>query len=227
MPSNQRTHILVVDDDEAVRALISEALRIADFDCTQAGSAYEALDALRDTTISLVVLDISMPGIDGHQLLSRMRGANDKRPVLVVTARQEHEDLARSFEFGADDFLRKPFSIEELVWRCKALVRRLATDYDEVLQQGPVSLDPKAHKVTLDGRVIDLSATEFRLLEFMMANAGQVLARRQLLQRVWGYSDVVDTSVVDTYISYLRRKLAPHEPLRTVRGVGYEFKRLS
>lgn len=226
MPSSHRTQILVVDDDEAVRALISEALRIADFDCIQASSAYEALDALRDTTISLVVLDISMPGIDGHQLLRRMRGANDRRPVLVVTARQEQEDLARSFEFGADDYLRKPFSIEELAWRCKALVRRLSTDYDDVLQQGPVSLDPKAHKVTLDGRVIDLSATEFRLLEFMMANAGHVLARRQLLQRVWGYSDVVDSSVVDTYISYLRRKLAPHDPLRTVRGVGYEFKRL-
>ena len=223
-----RPRVLVVEDEESVQALICEALRLADFECVTARSGYEAIDALRDLGIDLVVLDLSMPGMDGHEVLAKIRSAFDFRPVLVVTARQEGTDLANSFALGADDYLRKPFSIEELAWRCKALLRRNEQhSTPSILRHGAIQMDCGSHRVYVANVLVELSATEFRLLEFLMNNPGRVLLRQQILQRVWGFSDDLESSVLDTYISYLRKKLAPLDAIRTIRGVGYELKALT
>ena len=166
-----------------------------------------------------------MPRLNGHELISKLRSANDHRPILVITAREDRDDLSTSFAAGADDFLRKPFSIEELAWRCRALIRRSIANIDKnLLECGPIVIDRDTYQVFVNGNELQLSATEFRLLEVLAENHGRVLTRDQLLQRVWAFSDFIETTVVDTYISYLRKKLQPVEAIRTVRGVGYEFR---
>ena len=217
--------ILIVDDEDSVREMISEALSLAGFNCLQAKDGIQALQELRNSEIQLVVLDLSMPRLNGLELIAKIRSTHDARPILVLTAREDKDDLKTSFSLGADDFLRKPFSIEELAWRCKALIRRHFSSFQgDLLQHGPVTLNRDSYQVFVYNTEVQLSATEFRLLEVLMDNSGRVLTRVQLLQLVWGYSNPIETTVIDTYISYLRRKLKPLDPIRTVRGIGYEFK---
>ncbi|CAB4343558.1 MAG: response regulator [Actinobacteria bacterium] len=217
--------ILVVDDEDSVREMISEALSLAGFNCLEARDGIQALQELRKSEIQLVVLDLSMPRLNGLELIEKIRSTHDSRPILVLTAREEKDDLKTSFSLGADDFLRKPFSIEELAWRCRALIRRhFSRVQGDLLKHGPLTLNRDTYQVFVNNTEIQLSATEFRLLEVLMENSGRVLTRIQLLQLVWGYSNPVETTVIDTYISYLRRKLRPLEPIRTVRGIGYELK---
>lgn len=215
--------VLVVDDEPAVNDLICDALRLAGFRTHSAGDGFLALQFLRTTTPDLVILDINMPRIDGFETLERMRAAGDQTPVIILTARQERDDARTGFEHGADDFVHKPFSIEELVWRVRAVLRRTSTPSEEaVLAVGAIRLNPARHEVTVEGSAVDLSSTEFRLLEVFMESTGRVLSKEQLLSRVWGGG--AEPSVVETYVSYLRRKLGDALSIRTVRGVGYQLQ---
>jgi DNA-binding response OmpR family regulator len=217
--------VLVVDDEPAVNDLICDALHLAGFKTHSASDGLAALQFLRSTTPDLVILDINMPKIDGYETLTRMREAGDHTPVIVLTARQERDDTRAGFERGADDFVHKPFSIEELIWRVRAVLRRSsAPDTSGALTVGEVRLDPARHLVTALGEAVDLSSTEFRLLEVLMENQGLVLGKDQLLSRVWGLGAGVESTVVETYVSYLRRKLGESISIRTVRGVGYQLQ---
>jgi DNA-binding response OmpR family regulator len=153
-----------------------------------------------------------------------MRESGDVTPVIVLTARQERDDTRAGFERGADDFVHKPFSIEELIWRVKAVLRRSGSEApDSALTVGEIRLDPDRHLVTNGGSEVALSGTEFRLLEILMENSGLVLSKDQLLSRVWGLGPGAESSVVETYVSYLRKKLGDSVSIRTVRGVGYQL----
>ena len=214
--------ILVVDDEPSVNDLICDAMRLAGYRTAAAADGFLALQFLRATTPDLVILDINMPRIDGFETLQRMRQAGDNTPVIVLTARQERDDTRMGFEAGADDFVHKPFSIEELVWRVRAVLRRTGPDAEDVIYSaGAVRLDPARHSVTVEGAPVELSSTEFRLLEVFMENRGLVLGKERLLDRVWG--GAAEPNVVETYVSYLRRKLGDAVTIRTVRGVGYQL----
>lgn len=215
--------VLVVDDEPAVNDLICDAMRLAGYRTASATDGFLALQFLRSTTADLVILDINMPRIDGFETLQRMRQAGDATPVIILTARMERDDTRTGFEAGADDFVHKPFSIEELVWRVRAVLRRTGSDaLDPAYVVGSVRLDPARHEVTVAEQPIDLSSTEFRLLEVFMENRGLVLGKERLLDRVWG--GAAEPNVVETYVSYLRRKLGSAISIRTVRGVGYQLQ---
>ena len=217
--------ILVVDDESPVRDLIVDALSLVSIPSTTASHGMEALKKIREEEIDLVILDINMPVMDGYEVLQRMREIGISIPVIVLTARLDREDTKRAFELGADDFVRKPFGIEELTLRVQAILRRSMTDapLDSVIRMGAIAMDIDRHQVSMDGTVIDVSPTEFRLLQVLLENSGRVLSKEQLLSRVWGMDNYVDPNVVETYVSYLRKKLGKGLGLRTVRGVGYQL----
>jgi len=213
--------ILAVDDEDAISDLVCDALSLAGYSTMRAHHGMEALRLLREHAIDLVVLDVNMPNVDGFEVLSRMREADDATPVIIVTAREDRDDVRRGFELGADDFIRKPFGIEELALRVRAVLRRTSPPDVGPLRVGDVRLDEAAHVVTVRHDPVDLSPTEFRLLAALMRDAGRVVGRGQLLAQVWGLPQDSPTTVVETYVSYLRRKLAGAVAVRTVRGVGY------
>ena len=216
--------ILVVDDEPAVNDLICDALRLAGYRTSSAPHGMAALRLLREAPVDLVVLDINLPNVDGFEVLTRMREAGDQTPVIILTARQDRDDTKTGFELGADDFVKKPFGIEELTLRVKAVLRRAqGAEPQATLRIGAISLDADQHAVTCNDEIVELSATEFRLLQVLMEDAGRVLSKAQLLRRVWGIDDGLETTVVETYISYLRKKLGPELSIRTVRGVGYQL----
>lgn len=216
--------VLVVDDERGVNDLICDAMRLAGHEPVSVRDGAEALEALRLHPVDLVILDINMPRVDGFTVLSRMRDADDATPVIVLTARQGADDVRTGFELGADDFVRKPFGIEELALRVAAVLRRTNPDpVQSRIRVDGVTLDSRAHRVTCDGVDVELSATEFRLLQVLMEAPGEVLSKNFLLQRIWGLDAGAETTVVETYVSYLRRKLGSHVTIRTVRGVGYEL----
>lgn len=216
--------VLVVDDEPGVNDLVCDALRLSGYQTMSVTDGAQALQVLRDRHIDLVVLDVNMPLMDGFTVLRRMREAGDRTAVVLLTARRGPTDLRTGFELGADDFVRKPFGIEELALRVGAVLRRTAPDPGaSVVSVGRVRLDSRAHQVLLDGQVIDLSRTEFRLLHVLMESAGNVLTKDLLLRRIWGLDATSETTVLETYISYLRRKLGDGVDIRTVRGVGYQL----
>ncbi|MBI1349867.1 MAG: response regulator [Actinomycetales bacterium] len=216
--------ILAVDDEDAIADLICDALSLAGYRTVRAGHGMEALRLLRETPIDLVVLDISMPTMDGFEVLERMRSIGDHRPVIILTARQDRQDVHRGFELGADDFVRKPFGIEELTMRVAAVLRRSHPEGENtVLRVGDVTMDAAAHVVRVHGDELYLSPTEFRLLAVLMGNPDRVLARAQLLGQVWGLEEGAESTALETYVSYLRRKLGDALAIRTVRGVGYQL----
>lgn len=217
--------ILVVDDESPVRDLIVDALSLVSIPSTTASHGMEALKKIREEAIDLIILDINMPMMDGYEVLQRMREIGISIPVIVLTARLDREDTKRAFELGADDFVRKPFGIEELTLRVQAILRRSMSDtpLDSVIRMGAIAMDIDRHQVSMDGTVIDVSPTEFRLLQVLLENSGRVLSKEQLLSRVWGMDNYVDPNVVETYVSYLRKKFGSGLGLRTVRGVGYQL----
>ena len=217
--------ILVVDDEPSVRDLISDALTLAGYNSISAAHGLEALTKLRENQIDLMILDINMPNMDGYEVLQRMREQGSRTPVIVLTARLDREDTKRAFELGADDFVRKPFGIEELTLRVNAILKRSRShsENESVIVAGTIVMNLDQHQVCVDELDIDLSPTEFRLLQTFMENPGRVLSKNFLLTEVWGVDNYADPNAVETYVSYLRKKLGSALPLRTVRGVGYQL----
>lgn len=217
--------ILVVDDEPGVRDLISDALSLISLNTVQASHGMQALSILRENTIDLVVLDINMPVMNGFEVLERIRSHDDRTPVIVLTARQDREDIKKAFELGADDFVRKPFGIEELTLRVSAILRRSAPTHtaSDSLTVGEVSLHNRTHQVFVAGEARELSPTEFRLLKVFMSNKNTVLSKETLLARVWGTEAYADPNTVETYVSYLRKKIGDSINIRNVRGVGYQL----
>ena len=221
------TTVLVVDDESGVRDLLSDALRFAGYETEVACHGREALDIWRLKRIDLCVVDINMPVMDGFEFLETVRKSDVSTPVLLLSARDASEDIARGLRFGADDYVRKPFSVEELLLRVSAILRRTQGVEGDVLTYscGTLLLDTDRHEVTFDGELIELSATEFRLLEMLMSRLNRLVTLEQLLRDIWGMDFETETTVVDTYISYLRRKVHRDNftPITTVRGVGFKM----
>jgi two-component system OmpR family response regulator len=220
--------IMVVDDEPGVRALLQDALRIAGFETLEATDGMSALTLLRTHKPALLVIDINMPLMDGFELVERLRSNNDLTPVLMLTAREDKSDITRGLKIGADDYVLKPFGIEELILRIKAILRRSVknTTTPNLLTCGPISIEDDQHLVTFNGEEIDLSPTEYRLLQILIEKKGRVLSKNLLLDEVWGITFESESTVVDTYISYLRKKLHRDgfEGIKTVRGVGFQIQ---
>ena len=221
------TTVLIVDDESGVRDLVSDALRFAGYDTEVASHGREALELWRLKRIDLCVVDINMPMMDGFEFLEIVRKSDLTTPVLLLSARDSSEDIARGLRCGADDYVRKPFSVEELLLRVGAILRRTQGADGDVLSYscGPLTMDIDRHEVTYANESIDLSATEFRLLEMLISRLGRLVTREQLLRDIWGMDFETETTVVDTYISYLRRKVHRDNftPITTVRGVGFKM----
>ncbi|MET9000302.1 response regulator transcription factor [Amycolatopsis sp. NPDC004169] len=224
------SRLLVVDDEATVRELLSAALRFAGFRVTSAATAREAVAAATAEPPDLVLLDVMLPDMDGFEVVRRLRerhpGHGTPVPVLFLTARDRPSDKVTGLSLGADDYVTKPFDLAELIARIRAILRRTAGHPAGVLAVGPLALDAEGHQVTRAGQAVRLSATEFRLLRYLMENAGRVVSKAQILDRVWREDFGGDAGIVDTYISYLRRKIDTGEPklLHTVHGVGYVLR---
>jgi two-component system OmpR family response regulator len=220
--------ILIVDDEAGVRELLADALRLAGFETLTAADAMIAQTLLRSVKPDLLVVDINMPLMDGFEFIERIRSNGDQTPALMLSARGERADITRGLTLGADDYVTKPFGLEELVLRIRAILRRskFSEASSTLLSCGPISLDESLHQVTFNGEVVDLSPTEFRLLHILIESKGRVLSKSHLLDEVWGITFETETTVVDTYISYLRKKLHRDgfEGIRTVRGVGFQMQ---
>ena len=216
--------VLVVDDEPAVRAALERALRIERYDVRLAGDGTEALALLAERSPDAIVLDVAMPDVDGLEVCRRLRATGDRTPVLMLTARDSVDDRVAGLDAGADDYLVKPFALRELQARLRALLRRTEASRAGVLRFADLELDPVAREVRRGGREIELSRTEFNLLELFLEHPRQVLTRSQIFERVWGYDFGSTSNALGVYIGYLRRKTeAADEPrlLHTVRGVGY------
>jgi two-component system, OmpR family, response regulator len=220
--------VLVVDDEPSIVDVISMALRYEGFEVASAGTGAEGLTAVRDHRPHVILLDVMLPDMEGFDVARRLGAERARVPIIFLTARDATEDRVRGLTVGGDDYVTKPFSLEELVARVRALLRRsgAAEASDSVLTFSDVELDDDAHEVTRAGEPIELTPTEYRLLRYLMLNARRVLSRAQLLEHVWDYDFGGDARVLETYVSYLRRKLDEHGPslIHTVRGVGYVMR---
>jgi two-component system response regulator MprA len=221
--------VLVVDDEPAVRRALERALRLDSYDVALAADGEEALDALAREPADAVILDVAMPRLDGLEVTRRMRQAGDRTPILMLTARDAIDDRVQGLEVGADDYLVKPFALRELQARLRALLRRAGDGAGdgEILSYEDLVLDPLAHEVRRGERVIELSKTEFLLLELFMRHPRQVLTRSTIFENVWGYDFGPTSNALGVYMGYLRRKTeAGGEPrlLHTVRGIGYVLR---
>jgi two-component system response regulator MprA len=220
--------ILVVDDERAVRESLRRALELEGYEIELAADGNEALYRLDVTEEpDAMILDVLMPGVDGLEVCRRLRGTGSKLPVLMLTARTEVEDRVAGLDAGADDYVTKPFALEELLARVRALLRRTSDTDGEVVRFADLVLDPNTREVTRGGRPIELTRTEFSLLELFMRNPRQVLTRTIIFERVWGYDFGYASNSLDVYIGYLRRKTEADGEARliqTVRGVGYALR---
>jgi two-component system response regulator MprA len=225
---NVRVKILVVDDEPAVRDSLRRALQLEGYDVELAGDGAEALDRIgAQNGIDAVVLDVSMPRVDGLEACRLLRRDGNSLPVLMLTARDDVSDRVAGLDAGADDYVVKPFALEELLARLRALLRRLGPQDGEVLRFADLQLDPATREVERGGEPIDLTRTEFALLELFLLNPRQVLTRSVIFERVWGYDFGFGSNSLDVYIGYLRRKTeAVGKPrlIQTIRGVGYALR---
>ncbi|HZM79224.1 MAG TPA: response regulator transcription factor [Candidatus Limnocylindrales bacterium] len=221
--------VLVVDDEPNICALLSATLRLVEFEVQVAHSGREALAAAEQYHPDLVVLDVMLPDLDGFEVARKLREKGQNTPVLFLTARHSVEDRISGLTVGADDYVTKPFSLEEVVLRIRAILRRARmaepTD-DGVLRYADLEMDEDAHVVKRAGKIVDLSPTEFNLLRYLMDNAGRVVSKAQILDRVWNYDFGGDGRIVESYIYYLRKKVDRWDPplIHTLRGVGYSLR---
>jgi two-component system response regulator MprA len=221
--------VFVVDDDAAVRESLGRALRLEGYEVELAADGAQALERLETdgAGVDLVVLDVLMPNVDGLEVCRRIRRSGSRLPVLMLTARDEVADRVAGLDAGADDYVVKPFALAELLARVRALLRRSADEAVDVLHFGDLELDPATREVRRDDDPIELTRTEFALLELFMLNPRQVLTRSIIFERVWGYDFGFGSNSLDVYIGYLRRKTeAGGKPrlIQTVRGVGYALR---
>ena len=225
---NEKTRILVVDDERAITDLVAMALKYEGFEVEAAATAKAARHAVMDFRPALVILDVGLPDDDGFSLVQRLIADGLKVPVIFLTARDATEEKVHGLTVGGDDYVTKPFSIEELVARIRVVLRRHqpADGAGGPLRLSDLELNEETHEVIRGGRLLELTKTEFRLLRYLMINAGRVLSRPQILDHVWDYDFGGDASVLETYISYLRRKIDTVDPqlIHTVRGVGYVMR---
>ncbi len=226
--------LLVVDDEPNILELLSVSLRFSGFEVHTASNGQQALTQARSLKPDLLVLDVMMPELDGFEVVRRLRGEGSRAPVLFLTAKDATEDKVRGLTLGGDDYVTKPFSLEEVVARIRAVLRRTSggavgpeAAVDSRLQYADLLLDDATHEVWKGDRSVELSPTEFNLLRYFLQNPGRVLSKRQILEHVWNYDFGGDGNVVESYVSYLRRKLDTDEPrlLHTVRGVGYVLRK--
>ena len=223
--------LLVVDDEPSIVELLSVSLRFAGFEVDTATTGADALNKVRETSPDLLVLDVMMPGLDGFAVAQQLRSAGNPVPVLFLTAKDATEDRVQGLTIGGDDYVTKPFSLEEVVARIRAVLRRtsgaaVAAAPSARLSYADLVLDDDTHEVWKGDREVELSPTEFNLLRYFLQNPGRVLSKRQILEHVWNYDFGGDGNVVESYVSYLRRKVDTDDPrlLHTVRGVGYVLR---
>ncbi len=218
--------ILVVDDELGIRTLLSEVLNIAGFQVTMAADGLDALNLIRKNKFDLILLDVNLPKVDGFAIFEKIRASAPIQPIIMISARIEKDDVTHGLRLGADDYIRKPFSVEELVLRVENRLRRNATSEVANFICGPIELNELKHQVLFKDQEIELSPTEFNLLLALIQNQNRVMTKEKLLDLVWGLDFETSTNVVDTYISYLRKKLHKDgfEGIKTVRGVGFKLE---
>ena len=224
--TNSLARILVAEDETSLNDLLQDALRMNGYETISAKHGLEALRLIREQKPDLVILDINMPQLDGFGVIEKLRNENNNVPIIVLTARDQKDDKTIGFGLGADDFVTKPFGLEELLMRVAAVLRRSKNTptSGNILVSGNISLDVSNYRVSVKDEVIETSPTEFKLLHYLMENMGRVLTREQILSAVWGLDFATDGAVLDTYISYLRKKIGDNANIRTVRGVGYQIE---
>ena len=221
----ERLKVLVVDDEDRMRKLISDFLKIKDFDVLEACDGDEAVDRFfSDKDIALIILDVMMPKMNGWDVLKTIR-EHSKVPVIMLTARSEEQDELKGFEYGADEYISKPFSPKILVARVEAILRRSGMNQDDVINIGGIEVDKSAHSVKIDGAEVELSFKEYELLVYFIENKGIALSREKILNNVWNYDYFGDARTIDTHVKKLRAKMgAKGDYIKTVWGMGYKFE---
>ncbi|MEB4614135.1 response regulator transcription factor [Leucobacter sp. M11] len=225
---NKGPRILIVDDEPSIRELLTTSLRFAGFGVRAVSNGAQTISAVLEEEPDLIVLDVMLPDMNGFSVTKRLRSAGYTAPILFLTAKDDTEDKIMGLTVGGDDYVTKPFSLDEIVARIKAILRRtIQEDEDAVITTGPLVMDQDTHEVTIDGTPVELSPTEFKLLRYLMLNPNRVLSKAQILDHVWEYDFNGDAGIVESYISYLRRKLDQHTEeslIHTKRGFGYMLK---
>ena len=226
-----RHRLLVVEDEPSIRTLLEATLRLTGYEVSGTDTGQTALLEVERLQPHLVLLDVMLPDLDGFEVTRRMRAAGNDCPILFLTARTGTDDRITGLSAGGDDYVAKPFSIEEVLLRIEAILRRTAPTAEwqavpRVLRHADLELDAGAHEVRRAGQYIALSPTEFKLLAYLLSNAGQVVSKVQILDHVWSYDFAGDSRIIETYVRYLRRKIDCFEPplIHTVRGVGYSLR---
>jgi len=217
------TRILIAEDERHIASFLEKGLTANGFSTSVASDGVTAAAVARDSDFDLVILDLGLPGRDGLDVLSELRRRGERLPVIVLTARDAVPDRVAGLELGADDYVTKPFSFEELLARVRARLRDDRSEESTMLRAGDVTLDLRTRRADVEGASVELTAREFALAETFMRHAGQVLSREQLLSHVWGYDFDPGSNVVEVYVRYLRRKLGERR-IETVRGMGYRFR---
>ncbi|HET7398790.1 MAG TPA: response regulator transcription factor [Intrasporangium sp.] len=220
--------LLIVEDEPNIRELLATSLRFAGFDVTTAADGATALTAAETASPDLIVLDVMLPDVDGFEVTRRLRGSGRQQPIVFVTARDSVGDKIQGLTVGGDDYVTKPFSLDEVIARIRAVLRRTRGPADDaaILTFADLELNEDSHEVRRGGRVIDLSPTEFKLLRYLLLNPNRVLSKVQILDHVWDYDFRGESGIVESYISYLRRKVDVDSPplIHTKRGVGYVLR---
>lgn len=217
--------VLVVDDDEAICDTVEDGLHLSGYRTVRASDGHGAMSALREHRPDLMILDVHLPKMDGFEVLKRVRADGTTMPIIMLTARHERHDTVNGLRLGADDYVHKPFGLEELLLRVQAVLRRASGVAPRVLTCEMLRVDLDSHEVRVGDEVITLSPTEFRLLSYLMEHKGRVVSKEQILRAVWNIDFESGTTVVETFISYLRKKLGPDAGslIKTVRGVGFRI----
>lgn len=221
----EKIKILVVDDEERMQKLLKDFLKMKDYEVLLAGNGEEAIDLFfKEKSIALIILDVMMPKMDGWTALKTIR-EHSKVPVIMLTARSEESDELKGFDYGADEYISKPFSPKILVARVEALLRRSGVQKEELLEVGGIVIDEAAHSVSVDGKPVELSFKEYELLQYFVENKGIALSREKILNNVWNYDYFGDARTIDTHVKKLRAKLMDKgEYIKTVWGMGYKFE---
>jgi len=220
--------ILIVEDDATIARFVELELKHVGFEVLRAGEGPTAIEVLDSRDVDLVILDLMLPGIDGIDVARHIRKKGSDVPILMLTARAETHDVVAGFEAGADDYLRKPFEIPELLSRIRALLKRTAgSGQSTPLEASGIRIDPERRLATRAGEALDLTAKEFDLLAYLVANAGRVISRDEILEAVWGAQRSTDSNVIEVFVCHIRNKIGDHDNrvIQTIRGVGYFFAR--